>query len=72
MKIKTEHHVEKGIYFNKDDIGIGIKICSNKELIYGIKGRISGIAIDLLFLHMYFYIIRCDKKNTFKKANKNG
>ena len=49
---------KKLIYFSYKDISLGFGLFSNKEPIYGTKGRVTGIKIDIIFLHIMLGIIR--------------
>lgn len=43
---------QKNIYFSFKDISFGIMLFNNKELIYGLKGRVIGLEINLIFVHI--------------------
>ena len=55
---EVQHHFEKSIYFSLKDISLGINIFSNKELVWGLKGRMFGISINLIIFHFKIGIIR--------------
>lgn len=54
----NKHHFRSHIYFSIKDISLGINIFSNKELVYGTKGRITGIEINLILFHFKIGIVR--------------
>ena len=49
---------KKIINFSIKNISIGIMLFSNKEVVYGGKGRVTGIEINLLILHFKIAIVR--------------
>lgn len=57
----------KNIYFSLKDISLGIMIASNKELLYGLLGRISFIELNLIFIHIKLGFIRSGHVKNNKK-----
>lgn len=56
----------KRIYFSLKDISLGIMIANNKELMYGLLGRISFIELNLIFIHIKLGFIRSGHKKKGK------
>ncbi len=54
----NKYHFESYIYFSIKDISLGINIFSDKRLVYGTKGRVTGIEVNLLFFHFKIGIVR--------------
>jgi hypothetical protein len=45
-------------YISFKDISLGIMIGSNKDILYGLLGRVWFIEINILFIHIKVGIIR--------------
>ena len=56
--IDEVYKFKSNIYLSFKDISIGIMIYSNREPIYGTAGRITGIEINIVFIHIKFGMIR--------------
>ena len=54
----VRYNFTKRIYCSLKDVSLGIMIGSNKELIYGLLGRLWFIELNLIFIHIKFGIIR--------------
>lgn len=52
------YHIKNGSYISFKDISLGFMIASNKEIVYGLMGRIWFIELNLLFIHIKLGIIR--------------
>lgn len=52
------YHIKNGSYISFKDISLGLMIASNKEIIYGLMGRVWFIELNLLFIHIKLGIIR--------------
>lgn len=59
----VKYHFRSNSYISCKDISFGIMIASNKELIYGLKGRLYFIEINLIFIHIKLGFIRCGNKS---------
>lgn len=57
----------KNLYFSLKDISLGIMIANNKELLYGLLGRICFIELNLIFIHIKFGFIRSGHTKNKKK-----
>jgi hypothetical protein len=53
-----KYHFRSNSYISYKDVSLGIMIGSNKNLIYGLKGREYFIEVNLLFIHIKLGFIR--------------
>jgi hypothetical protein len=56
--IERKFLFKKIIYFSFKDISLGLMLFSNKDFVYGTKGRVTGIEINIIFLHIKLGIIK--------------
>ena len=54
----VEYRFKNISYVSLKDISLGIMIGSNKDILYGLLGRVWFIEINLLFIHFKVGIIR--------------
>lgn len=53
-----QYRFKNASYMSIKDISLGVMLGSNKELVYGLLGRVWFIEINLLFIHFKVGIIR--------------
>ena len=58
MNKEVEHYLKSRIYFSLKDISLGINIFTNRDIVYGTKGRTSGIEINLIIFHFKIGVVR--------------
>ena len=63
MEDIVKYHFRSNSYISYKDISLGIMIASNKNLIYGLKGREYFIEINLIFIHIKLGFIRSGHKS---------
>jgi hypothetical protein len=54
----VKYHFRTHNYISLKDISLGIMIATNRNLVYGLKGREYFFEINLLFIHIKIGIIR--------------
>lgn len=57
-KKNLDYTLRKRIYFSLKDISLGMIIFSERGPIYGTKGRVTGIDINIIFFHFKVGIVR--------------
>lgn len=62
MEDVVKYHFRSFNYISYKDISLGIMLASNRNIIYGLKGREYFIEINLLFIHIKLGIIRSGNK----------